>query len=74
MHQSLSNFESDISLIDVAFSIEVSFLRVVEQDDFKEHYLQIRVGTNDQVSTLTKTLIQSELNCLMKYSVVPNEI
>jgi len=47
---------------------------VVEQDDFKEHYLQIRVGTNDKVSALTKTLIQSELNCLMKYSVIPNEI
>lgn len=28
MHQSLSNFETDISTLDVAFSIEISFLTI----------------------------------------------
>lgn len=39
LHQSLSNFETEISSLDVSFSISVSFLSIKEKDDFKEHHI-----------------------------------
>ena len=39
LHQSLSNFETEITTLDVSFSISLSFLSVQEKDDFKEHHI-----------------------------------
>jgi hypothetical protein len=74
LHQSLSNFETDISTLDVSFSITVFFLSVEEKDDFKEHHMQLKIGNKQPVSTLTSTILLSEFECISKYQSIPAQI
>jgi hypothetical protein len=71
LHQSLSNFETQITSLDVSFSIGLSFISVQEKDDFRDHHMQLKLRNSQPVSTLISTVLPSEFESMSKYSSLP---
>lgn len=74
LHQSLSNFETQITSLDVSFSIGLSFISVQEKDDFREHHMQLKLRNSQPVSTLISTVLPSEFESMSKYPSLPGQI